>query len=288
MSSPARGEWYLSPGLGASGGYTSNRFEESGGTGSSYSLIAPSLDLTWLGPESAEGSIALAYARTDYLESGAGSAEKMSVGVLGANRFGGTFASLTFFGGVFEDSEQPWDDFSWLGLSPTASWKLSKTTSAQLGASIAHKWYDSRQTFAGRDQADTTAEAVPAFRWWGLTPALTFWSDLPLAYNDSNADQDDYWSAGAGVGVDIAPAGPVLFGLWARWARLDYRQVDRTDTPVSAGAWCTYRLAPWAELTASGTWLDNRSTVDSSDYTVWLANAGIRFIHDWKIPFPGY
>jgi hypothetical protein len=287
LSPAARAEVFLSPGLEARFGYTSNRFLEEDAQGSAFTLAAPNLEVSAFLPRDVEIGAVLRYRRTDYLRSGFGHVEE-ATGRATANRpFGAWTGSLELSAGTYRDPELEDDDSRWVAFAPGVSWLAAPRWSLSLGGSVTATRYDSRDTKDGESQRDTRWEVRPGVLWTPDTNTQ-LWAELYGELNRSNEPTEEFNGGGVAAGVDLVIFGATRAGAWARYGARAYLEAgdsgeeDRHDAPLSAGAWAAVRLAPWAELTAGTTWMDYRSTEDDEAYRAWTVEGGLRIVYDWE------
>lgn len=279
-------EVFLSPGLEARGGYTSNRFLEPGSEGSAFTFVAPSLELTWFGPRTTELSLSIRHQRTDYLRSGFSSVRE-TVGQGSLSRFFGLYAAaLDIEVGTYDDGALPLDDSDWFRFVPSVSRDLTEQLTGSLAASVTGTRYENRETSGGDRQTEVHWRASPGLTW-AASAAWSVWGTASLDLNRSNEDSEDYWGGGVTLGADYWSHGSTRIGGWVSGRVLEYNEEDpveeqdRRDTPLGAGGWVAFRVAPWAELTAETRYLRYYSTEDASDYTLWSVDAGLRVVYDW-------
>jgi len=288
LSSTARAEVFLSPGLEARTGYTSNRFLEPEEEGSAFTLLTPSLEANLFLPGGSEVLARLSFRRTDYLKTDFGHVQQAQADVTATAPFGALTGSLRVSAGGYWDQGLPEDDSRWVALSPGFSWLATPQFSLSLAGSITATRYDSRETLDGDPQSDTRGEVRPGVLW-APNADTQLWGELYGEVNRSNEPTEEYDGGGLGAGIDITFLGAARAGAWARYGTRAYRESsessgdDRRDTPFSVGAWGALRLAPWAELTAGATRVDYRSTDDDQDYTAWTVEGGLRFVYDWEV-----
>ena len=169
-------------------------------------------------------------------------------------------------------------------LAPSLTWRADEAWSLSVSASATASRYDSLERPDGDRQVDTRWRLVPGVLW-APREAVHLWLELEGELNRSNASEEEYGAAGAGLGLDAEVLGAGRLGAWARAGVREYRddRQARRDTPVSGGFWGAYRLTPWAEVTLAATVVDYRSTEDASDYEAWTAEGGLRFVYDHRV-----
>lgn len=286
-----RAQVFLSPGLEAAAGYTSSRFLEPDDRGSPYLRLAPSLTLTALptgGSEISlpEFSLSVGYHRTDFSESGFEGIEEVTAEGSVAVPSGRVRSALGLSVGRYQDRALPGDDARWAAITPGFSWTPGTQLHLSLEASATALRYDSRDTLEGGRQEDLRGLLRPGIRWAPPGP-VQLWGEVFGELNRSNEDLEEYRAAGATAGLDATLGPGARGGGWARYQVRTYlTQADgadrRRDTPLSAGVWAAYRLAPWVEVAAEATHLAHRSTDDANDYAAWNVEAGLRLVYDWE------
>lgn len=284
----ARAEVFLSPGLKAKVGYTSNRFQDPAAQGTAFTDLTPSLELTAFLPGSSELLWEARHHRTDYLESGFGHREDTSTELTAIVPAGKLRGSLGLGAGIYRDTELPEDDSRWAAVSPAVSWPASPLVNLFLGGSVLFTRYDSRQALSGSDQRDRLWSLQPGIVW---TPAKGWrlWGQAEGEANRSNEPIEEYDAGGGAAGFDAVLGGAARAGGWVRYHVLTYRdsagegRERRRDKPFSSGVWAAYRLTPWAEVTAEASRVAHWSTDDANDYTVWNVEGGLRFVYDWAV-----
>lgn len=286
LAPEAGAQVFLSPGLDAAAGYTSNRFLEPQEQGSAYLRLAPSLSLTALPPGGSECSLSLGYRRTDFAESGFERIEELTAEAGVAVPWGSARSALGLSVGSYRDRALPEDDARWATITPGVSWAPGSRLHLSLEASATALRYDSRDTLEGDRQEDLRALVRPGVRWAPFG-AVQLWAEVFGELNRSNEDLEEYRSAGGTAGLDATLGPGARGGGWARYQVRTYRtppegEDRRRDTPFSAGVWATYRVAPWVEATAEATHLAHRSTDDANDFEVWTVEAGLRLVYDWE------
>lgn len=290
LSQEVRAQVFLSPGLEAAAGYTSNRFLEPDERGSPYLRLAPSLELTAFRPGGSEVSLGLHYHRTDYGESDFERIEELLAEAGAAVPVGSVRWALGLSVGSYRDRALPHDDARWAAVTPGFSWGPGARLRLSLEASATALRYDSRETLEGDRQEDLRGSLRPGIRWTPAGP-MQVWAEGLGELNRSNEALEEYRAAGGGAGFDTTLRPGARAGGWVRYLVRTYRAAAdgadrRRDTPFSAGVWAAYRLAPWAEVTAEATHLAHRSTDDANDYTAWNVEAGLRFVYDWEVSKP--
>ncbi len=287
----ARAEVFLSPGLEAGGGYTSNRFQEPDARGSAFTHLTPSLELTAFLPGGTELFARARYDRTDFVEASFGHVQDLGAEAGGAFPLGSLSAALALSVGVYRDQALPEDDARRLSFAPGLSWAAGRGVSLSLGGSATASRYDSRETVDGDPQRELRAELHPGVLW---VPAQGWrlWAEGYGERGWSNEPIEEYRGAGGAAGADVLVGTRVRVGGWARLGVREYLAdadgdgESRRDTPFSAGAWAALRLAPWVELTAEASRVRYRSTEDASDYTAWSVEGGVRFVYDGEVGSP--
>ncbi|MEW6489326.1 MAG: hypothetical protein AB1578_15585 [Thermodesulfobacteriota bacterium] len=292
LSHEVRAQVFVSPGLEAAAGYTSNRFLEPDHRGSPYLRLAPSLTLTALPSGGSEFSLPelslnVGYHRTDFAESGFEHIEELTAEGSVALPSGSARSALGLSVGTYRDRALPGDDARWAAIAPSFSWTPGRQLHVSLEASATALWYDSRDTLEGDRQEDLRGLLRPGLRWAPSGP-VQLWAEAFGDINRSNEDLEEYRAAGGAAGLDATLGPGARGGGWARYQVRTYRtQADgadrRRDTPLSAGIWAAYRLAPGIEVAAEATHLAHRSTDDANDYRVWNVEAGLRLVYDWEV-----
>lgn len=290
-----RAQVFVSPGIEAAAGYTSNRFLEPDDRGSPYLRLAPSLALTALpagGSETSlpESSLNFGYHRTDFAESDFEAIEELTAQGSVAVLLGSVRSALGLSVGRYRDRALPEDDARWAAITPGLSWTPGARLHVSLEASATALRYDSRQTREGDRQQDLRGLLRPGIRWVPSGP-VQLWTEVFGELNRSNEDAEEYRAAGGAAGLDATLGSGARGGGWARYQVRTYRtQSDgsdrRRDTHLSAGLWAAYRLAPWVEVTAEATHMANWSTDGANDYQVWNVEAGLRMVYDWEASKP--
>ncbi len=287
----ARAEVFLSPGVEAVSGWDSNRFREPGEEGSPFVRLTPSLEAMLFLPGDGEVFLSLGHARTEYERSGFGHVGQTSGQAAVSVPRGSLTATVSLSAGAYRDDVLAEDDVDWVSVSPGVTWGASEGTSVSLAAAVTGLRYDSRETLAGDRETQTRWEVLPGVSWvaregWRL------WIEGSGEINRSNESAEEYEGAGVTGGFDALLLGAGRVGGWFRLGVREYRDdlgsggESRRDTPVGAGGWATYRLAPWAELTAAAAWTDYRSTDAANDYAVWSVEGGVRFVYDLGLSSP--
>jgi len=274
----ARAEMFVSPSLEGSAGYLSNRFAEPRAQGTAFWRVAPGLELTAFGPGGLEGWASFRYEHTDFMRPGFSRWRRASGRGGAAWRTRETELSGAVGVGVYEDGAVPGDDLTWFRVESSLSRELGRGWWASIAFAFETDRYASRRTVGGDLQRDYLWEASPGVRV-GLSERVSVWVELRLDGLGSNEPAEEWIGSGVSAGVE-GEWGPVRAGWDAGVRRMRYRARDRTDTPVWAGGWAAFRLAPGLELTASAGWTGVRSTDPADDYDTWRVEGGVRVVYD--------
>jgi len=281
--SPAfAGDVFLSPRLEALAGYEKNRMEDPGsGEGAPFWQASPGLEVTAFG-EKTETSLYLDYRRTQYTKSDFESRDEASA--FGRWRYfrGRNGGGLSVGGGLYRDEALPVDDFTFWQARPhlvhtfedwPAEWSLSGT--------FRQTFYDVDVSTSVTDRADRRIDVRPGFRWH-VSYRTTVWAELYAEHNASNDMEEEYSGFGGAIGCELRPTARTDVGVWAGTGARAYAQKaggeKRRDAPTPAGAWASYRLRPWIDLSSAVEWASYASTIDAHDHDWWRVSLGFKVV----------